>query len=165
MSLSWQTRFSCSIYKWCWSAETTHRSYVLSLYFWTHLKVTWGSTCYTQKKETFIIIIDEYDVLIRENVSKENLDLYLGLLNSLFKGRYINPAISLAYITGILPIMKDGFQSKMNEFCQVNMLSIGNFAEYTGFTADEVKELCKKYRCDFEECKNEYLRRWVRLYK
>lgn len=33
-------------------AETAHESAVLSLYFWTHLKVTWGSTCYTQKKKS-----------------------------------------------------------------------------------------------------------------
>lgn len=117
----------------------------------SHILKVWA-----QKKETFIVIIDEYDVLIREQVEDRELEIYRGFLTSLFKNAHIKPAISLAYLTGILPIMKDKVQSKLNEFSQINMLHIGKFAEYTGFTTEEVKALCEKYDCDFEECKSWY---------
>ena len=77
---------------------------------------------YAQKKETFIIIIDEYDVLVREQVPQEEFSVYLAFLNSLFKNRELLPAISLAYITGILPIIKDKIQSKLNTFHEYTML-------------------------------------------
>lgn len=111
---------------------------------------------YAQKKETFIIIIDEYDVLVREQVTSEELSAYLGFLNSLFKNAELKPAISLAYLTGILPIMKDKIQSKLNTFDEITMLRIGTFAEYTGFTTQEVQHLCKKFSRDFELCKSWY---------
>ncbi len=111
---------------------------------------------YAQKRETFIIIIDEYDVMIREKVSAEEFDVYLGFLNSLFKNAELKPAIALAYLTGILPIMKDKIQSKLNTFDQYNMLRIGPFAEFTGFTTEEVMGLCERYDRDFVECKSWY---------
>lgn len=111
---------------------------------------------YSQKKETFIIIIDEYDVLVRERVPEEELDIYRAFLNSLFKSNELNPAISLAYLTGILPIMKDKIQSKLNTFNPYTMLYAGNFAEFVGFTNEEVKFLCEKNNCDYELCKSWY---------
>lgn len=56
---------------------------------------------YSKTRETFIIIIDEYDVLVREQVDKDLFDRYLGFLNGLFKSDTLRPAISLAYLTGI----------------------------------------------------------------
>ena len=38
---------------------------------------TYIQQVYTQKEETFIIIIDEYDVLVREEVSKEEADSWI----------------------------------------------------------------------------------------
>lgn len=111
---------------------------------------------YEQKKETFIIIIDEYDVFVREEASKEDFDLYLAFLNSLFKNTSLKSAISLAYITGILPIIRDKIQSKLNTFHEYTILTPGLFAEYTGFTSTDVKKLCAKYNCSFEECKSWY---------
>ena len=52
---------------------------------------------YAQRGESFIIIIDEYDVLVREKVSTELFDKYLSFLNGLFKSDTLRPAISLAY--------------------------------------------------------------------
>ena len=97
---------------------------------------------YSQKGETFIIVIDEYDVLIRERADVKEFEIYLAFLNSLFKNEELKPAISLAYLTGILPIMRDKIQSKLNTFDEITMLDAGDFAEYTGFTTDEVKSLC-----------------------
>lgn len=111
---------------------------------------------YFQKKETFIIIIDEYDVLLREQVDEKELEIYRAFLNSLFKSSEIKPAISLAYLTGILPIMRDRVQSKLNTFCPYDMLHSGDFAEFVGFTTDEVEALCDKYGCDFGLCKSWY---------
>lgn len=111
---------------------------------------------YMQKKQTFIIILDEYDVFIREKDLESQLPVYLGFLNSLFKNTELVPAISLAYITGILPIMKDKIQSKLNTFRQYTMLEPSSFSEYVGFLPEEVAAICKKYGCSFEDCKNWY---------
>ena len=59
---------------------------------------------YENKKDTFIILIDEYDVLIREQVPQELFDEFLGFLNGLFKSDTLRPAISLAYLTGLLKV-------------------------------------------------------------
>jgi hypothetical protein len=113
-------------------------------------------TVHEQKNEKFIIIIDEYDVLIREQVSEQELDLYRSFLISLFKNANIKTAIALAYLTGILPIMKDKIQSKLNTFRPYNMISPNGFAEFVGFTSEEVSDLCKKYDCDLTLCKSWY---------
>lgn len=111
---------------------------------------------YSQKGETFIIIIDEYDVLLREQVSEKELEIYRAFLNSLFKSKDLKAAIPLAYLTGILPIMKDKVQSKLNTFRPYSMLYAGEFSEFVGFTSEEVESLCKKYGCDYDLCKSWY---------
>ena len=111
---------------------------------------------YAQKGEKFVVIIDEYDVLVRENVSKELFSQYLGFLNGLFKSDTLRPAISLAYITGILPVVRDKVQSKLNNFDEFTILDANELAEFVGFTGDEVRALCQKYGVDFEECRRWY---------
>ena len=44
----------------------------------------------------------------------------------------------------------------MNNFKEYNMLHTGKFAEFTGFTTEEVKALCSEYDCSFDECKSWY---------
>ena len=95
-------------------------------------------------------------MFVREQVSKEEFDLYLAFLNSLFKNTNLRSAISLAYITGILPIIRDKIQSKLNTFEEYTILEPGLFSEYTGFTTDDVKKICEKCSCSFEECKSWY---------
>ena len=111
---------------------------------------------YTKTKETFIIFMDEYDVLVREKVSEKLFAEYLGFLNGLFKSDTLRPAISLAYLTGILPIVRDKIQSKLNNFDELTILDANEIAEYVGFTNDEVHSLCEKYNINFEECKRWY---------
>ena len=106
--------------------------------------------------EHFVIIIDEYDVLVREKISENLFNQYLDFLNGLFKSDTIRPAISLAYITGILPVIRDKVQSKLNNFREYTILDAGKLSEFIGFTEDEVKELCKKYNLEFEECRRWY---------
>ena len=77
---------------------------------------------YAKTGEKFVIIIDEYDVLVRERVPQALFDTYLSFLNGLFKDTTIRPAIALAYITGIIPIVRDKVQSKLNEFMEYTMI-------------------------------------------
>ncbi len=106
--------------------------------------------------EKFVIIMDEYDVLVREKVSKELFNQYLDFLNGLFKSDTVRPAIALAYLTGILPIVRDKVQSKLNNFREYTILDSGKFAEFIGFTSEEVRDLCEKYGVDFSDCKRWY---------
>ena len=106
--------------------------------------------------ETFVIIMDEYDVMVREKVGQEAFGIYLEFLNSLFKNQTLKPAISLAYLTGILPIVRDKIQSKLNEFDEYSMVDAAQLSEFVGFTESEVKGLCEQYGMDFAECERWY---------
>ena len=59
-------------------------------------------------------------------------------------------------MTGILPIKKYGEHSALNMFTEVSMTNPREYAEYTGFTEDEVKGLCEKYNMPFDETKRWY---------
>ena len=107
---------------------------------------------YAQTGETFIIIIDEYDVLVREQAEEALFQEYLSFLNGLFKSDTLRPAISLAYLTGILPVVRDKIQSKLNNFEEYTILDAGVLAEYIGFTVEEVQALCAEYGVDYTEC-------------
>ena len=98
----------------------------------------------TQKK--FIIIIDEWDVLIRDEATNQKIqDEYIGFLRGMFKGTEPTKYILLAYLTGILPIKKEKTQSALNNFDEFTMLSLGRLAPYIGFTEEEVQGLAKAY--------------------
>jgi len=108
-------------------------------------------------EQKFIIIIDEYDLIFRNYEHNFKLQAqYLDFLNSLFKNGDIKANISLAYLTGILPIIREKAQSKLNEFDNCSMLFPAQFSEFVGFTEEEVKELCEKHEMDFEEMKRWY---------
>ena len=115
---------------------------------------------YAEKKETFIFLLDEYDILVREQVSDRLLKEYLAFLNGLFKSDTLRPAISLAYLTGILPVVRDKVQSKLNNFKEYTILEAGPLAEFVGFTAQETEQLCQMHGIDFGEC-----RRWYDGYR
>ncbi|WP_035767586.1 AAA family ATPase [Butyrivibrio sp. NC2002] len=107
---------------------------------------------FTKYQEQFVLLIDEYDVYVRENVPQEQLDAYLSFLNGLFKSNTLRPAIAFAYLTGILPIVRDKIQSKLNNFHEYTFVDAEDFSEYIGFTAEEVKEICKTNNIDYKEC-------------
>jgi len=91
-----------------------------------------------------VIIIDEWDYVLRHNKekSKKDLDYYLNTLNTFLKDQ---PFIALAYVTGILPLKKNEGQSSLNNFDEMTMVNPSWLAKYIGFTDDEVKDLCDKY--------------------
>lgn len=105
----------------------------------------------------FIVVIDEWDVLIRdEALNQEVQDEYISFLRGMFKGSEPSKFIHLAYLTGILPIKKIKTQSALNNFDEFTMIDASNLASFIGFTENEVKELCKQYNMDFEQIKNWY---------
>ena len=105
----------------------------------------------------FIVIIDEWDVLIRDETSDSKIqDQYINFLRGMFKGVAPTQYIQLAYMTGILPIKKVKTQSALNNFDEFSMLDAGEFAPYIGFTEKEVSDLCQKYGIDFFEVKRWY---------
>lgn len=102
-----------------------------------------------------IMIIDEWDAPIREN--PEASQEYLEFLRSLFKNSGATSKIfAAAYMTGILPIKKDGSQSAISDFKEYSMLDPMDFAKYFGFTEEEVRGLCAKYKLNFESAKHWY---------
>ncbi len=112
---------------------------------------------YIRTGEQFIVIIDEWDCLFREDKENEAIQTeYVNFLRGMFKGGSADAFIKLAYITGILPIKKYGTQSALNNFREYTMVEPYFLAEYIGFTEEEVQTLCERYKMDFEECKRWY---------
>jgi hypothetical protein len=104
----------------------------------------------------FVIIIDEWDCVIRNSNDQALVHKYLQFLHSLFKSEESKSFLALGYITGILPIKKIEDESALNNFQEYTMLKSRPITEYYGFTEDEVKELCQKYDMDFETMKAWY---------
>ena len=113
-----------------------------------HVKAAYGglSRINNAAGERFIVIIDEWDVLIRDESANEKIqEEYINFLRGMFKGSEPTKSIQLAYLTGILPIKKIKTQSALNNFTEFTMIDARIFAEYIGFTEKEVKALCQKY--------------------
>ena len=105
----------------------------------------------------FIIIIDEWDIIIRDEANNKKVqEEYINFLRAMFRGVEPTKYIGLAYLTGILPIKKLKTQSALNNFKQYTMLNPGPLAEYIGFTEEEVKKLCDRYERDFHKVKKWY---------
>ena len=111
---------------------------------------------YSSTGDQFVFIIDEYDVIIRDQEYSSEIKGYLSFLVSLFKNSTVSPAIALSYLTGIMPIIKDKTQSGLNNFKEYTMISPKNMAPFMGFTEEEVKDLSLKVGMDYEEVKHWY---------
>lgn len=120
------------------------------------VKTAYGalSAVNTETGSKFVVIIDEWDVLIRDQALNQAVqDEYINFLRGMFKGSEPTKFILLAYLTGILPMKKVKTQSALNNFDEFSMLESGVLAPYIGFTENEVKDLCVKYKKDFEKVK------------
>ena len=112
---------------------------------------------YSKTKETFIFLIDEWDIIFREEENNQKLcEDYIKFLRSLFESSGVSSCIDLVYMTGVLPIKRYSTQSTLNMFTEYNMLDSSNLTKFIGFTEDEVRNLCIKYNRDFNEIKNWY---------
>ena len=122
---------------------------------------------YCKTNTPFVIIIDEWDCVIRNSDDKELVHKYLQFLHSLFKSEESKSFLALAYITGILPIKKIRDESALNNFSEYTMLKSKPITKYYGFTEDEVKELCERFDMDFETVRawyNGYLIDGIHMY-
>ena len=91
----------------------------------------------------FIFVLDEWDFILHQKfVSEEDKASYLLFLRNLLKDR---PYVSLAYMTGILPIAKYSSGSELNMFAEFTMTTEQRFSEYFGFTDQEVDLLYERY--------------------
>lgn len=109
---------------------------------------------YVKTEKQFIFLIDEWDCVMREKQESEVLQKqYLDFLRNLLKDQ---PYVALAYMTGILPVKKYGQHSALNMFWEYSMTDQFVFEEYTGFTEEEVKELCGRYGMDFARVSDWY---------
>ena len=102
----------------------------------------------------FVILIDEWDCLFREyKQNKEAQKKYLDFLRVWLKDQEY---VALAYMTGILPVKKYGSHSALNMFTEYSMINPREMAEFFGFTEEEVKELCSRYKRNFQEAQAWY---------
>ena len=102
----------------------------------------------------FIFIIDEWDCIFRSRKNQlEEQTKYLDFLRDLLKDKSY---IALAYMTGILPIKKYGEHSAINVFYEYSMTDASPIEKFTGFTEQEVQQLCEQYNMPFSETKKWY---------
>ena len=107
-----------------------------------------------KNEKGFIFVIDEWDCIFREyQKDTEAQKKYLDYLRNLLKDQ---PYVELAYMTGILPIRKYGTHSAINMFKEVSVLNPTPLETYTGFTEEEVENLCKKFDVSYTKMKEWY---------
>ncbi len=107
------------------------------------------SELFSRTQETFVFVIDEWDCVLRDKrYTEQDQKKYLDFVRNLLKDK---PYVSLAYMTGILPVKKYGNHSALNMFTEYSMTDPGQYAEFVGFTDEEVRLLCGKYHMDYME--------------
>ncbi len=110
-----------------------------------------------QTGERFIVIIDEWDAILREMSGKEHLiNEYLDLLRRMFKGDNSDRVFAAVYMTGILPIKKYSTQSALNNFREYSVVSPGKTESFFGFTTSEVATLVEDESLSVDELKDWY---------
>ncbi|MDO4987867.1 MAG: AAA family ATPase [Synergistes sp.] len=115
------------------------------------------SDIYKLTGSPFVIIIDEWDCVVRNYADKPDMvHSYMQFLHSLFKSEGSKSFLALGYITGILPIKKIKDESALNNFREYTMIDSDRLTPYFGFTENEVEELCKKYDMNSEAVKAWY---------
>lgn len=98
----------------------------------------------------FIMIIDEWDAILREYKDGGNVaEQYINLLRGLFKSTNAMSTFAGVYMTGILPIKKYDTQSALNNFHEYSVVQPGPMADCFGFTSEEVRALCAKHAMDY----------------
>lgn len=112
----------------------------------------------------FIFVLDEWDFIFhRDFVTDKNKKEYASFLSNLLKDQ---PYVSLAYMTGILPIAKYSSGSELNMFTEFTMTKNPAFSDYFGFTEIEVAELYGRYirNCPEPSVTLEGLKTWYNGY-
>lgn len=108
----------------------------------------------------FLFILDEWDAVFHMPfITEQDRKSYLLFLKGLLKDK---PYVSLAYMTGILPIAKYSSGSELNMFVEYTMAAEMKFGNYFGFTESEVDMLYRRYLLNTEEPRitREKLKEW-----
>ena len=109
-----------------------------------------------QTGKQFIMIVDEWDALCRDNDNQELMLEYVKWLRNLFKSNFADHIFAGVYITGILPIRHYNTESALNNVEEFSMTDPGELAGYFGFTREEVHALCKQHKMDEQQIKQWY---------
>lgn len=115
---------------------------------------------YAHTHKKFLFVLDEWDAIFHMPfIREEDRHSYLRFLKSLLKGKAY---VSLAYMTGILPIAKYSSGSELNMFLEYTMASEERFGDCFGFTEAEVDMLYQRYQqiCPNRQVTREGLREW-----
>ena len=111
---------------------------------------------YSETGRKFVVVIDEYDCLIRDNPEAEDEAMaYLRYLRRFFKTEESKQFLALGYITGILPIKKIKGESTLNVFSEYTMTEPEELLPFFGFTQQEVERLCLRFGIELQ-----MLRKW-----
>ena len=112
---------------------------------------------YNDTENQFVIIFDEWDYPIREldEGCRERTD-YIEFLRGLFKNSDAKEYVRLAYLTGIMPVVRTKGQSAVNNFVEYTMTNPMDLAQDIGFTEGEVQSLCEKFGASFDQVKEWY---------
>jgi hypothetical protein len=111
--------------------------------------------------ETFMFVFDEWDYIFEAPfaTAKDKRD-YITFLRNLIKDRAY---VSMAYMTGILPIAKYSSGSDLNMFSEYNFAS-WKFSPYFGFNDEEVDDLFERYKQQSMNFKMNVTREGLRLW-
>ncbi|MBQ8708817.1 MAG: AAA family ATPase [Succinivibrionaceae bacterium] len=120
------------------------------------------STLHQRLGVQFIFIMDDWDLIYRHYRDDIRLQQeFIGTLRGLFKSNVGSASFALAFLTGILPMVKEDSESGLNNIREINMLNPRKYGKYFGFTEEELPEIasgpCR--RAGLEE-----LRRWYGSY-
>ncbi len=92
-----------------------------------------------------IILLDEYDVPLENSFFEGFYDQMIKFIRSLFESALkTNNSLELAVLTGCLRISKESIFTGLNNLKVVSILN-ANYAEYFGFTQQEVESILEFY--------------------
>ena len=100
---------------------------------------------YTATGRKTIILIDEYDVPLENAFFSGFYDRMIALIRSLFESALkTNENLEFAVVTGCLRISRESIFTGLNNLNVVSITSM-DYAEYFGFTPDEVETMLRDY--------------------
>ncbi len=105
--------------------------------------------------ESFLFILDEWDsIFYKKFMSPQDKDAFLEFLKGLLKDQ---PYVELAYMTGVLPIVKYSSGSELNMFREYSFMNDQIYEKYFGLTEAEVRRLCETHqKVSFTQLKQWY---------
>lgn len=129
--------------------------YATSLQFLSECLSAWHG-------KNVVILLDEYDVPLENAHFQGFYPEMIGFLRSFFESALkTNDNLEFAVVTGCLRISRESIFTGLNNLKEVSVLT-RDYAEYFGFTEEEVKEMLKVYEI---EQKMEEARSWYGGYR